>query len=177
VFVTAELTVAAAEVERAEETAGAAPTEVTSEMSAVERAGLYHRGGRLFITTRILVVDLLASRVRPLLIARTRRLHALQAWAVPDEGEPLEREPAFPKRHDSLSWHTPEGLLQRFGLRRCRSSPLCLLARKTSAQGVQDCVCSVVGRPSALWAVPRPYSSPCSANATPHLPPLPGSLN
>ena len=64
--VTAELTAAAAELVRPEEAAAAAPTEVTSEMSAVERAGLYHRGGRLFITTRILVVDLLASRVRPL---------------------------------------------------------------------------------------------------------------
>lgn len=63
--VTAEVVAAAAEVERAEEAAAAAPMEVTSEMSAVERAGLYHRGGRLFITTRILVVDLLASRVRP----------------------------------------------------------------------------------------------------------------
>lgn len=46
-------------------TSAEAPADITNEVPASDRLDLYHTRGCLFVTTRILVVDLLASRIRP----------------------------------------------------------------------------------------------------------------
>lgn len=57
-------------------TAAEAPADVTNEVPAAERLELYYSRATLFVTTRILVVDLLASRIRPRDIAGILVLNA-----------------------------------------------------------------------------------------------------
>lgn len=56
------------------------PEEITNEVPAAERAALYHSASCLFVTTRILVVDLLSGRVAAKDIAGLLVLNA-QRWA------------------------------------------------------------------------------------------------
>lgn len=46
-------------------TTAESPADITNEVPATDRLDLYHARACLFVTTRILVVDLLAARIRP----------------------------------------------------------------------------------------------------------------
>eukprot|EP00887_Chlorella_sp_A99_P005233 scaffold1.g5233.t1 len=68
--------------------AGAPPAEVTADVPSQERTSLYASHAVLFVTTRILVVDLLSSRVRPadiagLLVLNAHRRGERAALALP----------------------------------------------------------------------------------------------
>jgi DNA excision repair protein ERCC-4 len=67
----------------AEAGGGAAPTDITADMSIAERLAHYAAGGCAFVTTRILVVDLLTERLPPSAITGAR---------------PRARAPAAPAR-------------------------------------------------------------------------------
>ena len=82
----AEVTAAAAarQAGGVEAEEGTTPVEVNNEQSAVERCGLYQRGGQLFMTTRILVVDLLSGRSAPFAPARFPMTRV--KWGLPAPG-------------------------------------------------------------------------------------------
>jgi DNA excision repair protein ERCC-4 len=74
------------ELAAADEGATPPPADVTAEMSIAERLASYAAGGCLFVTTRILVVDLLTARLPPSAVSgeRAQRATALQALACPN---------------------------------------------------------------------------------------------
>jgi DNA excision repair protein ERCC-4 len=73
------------ELARTDPTA-AFPTDITAEVPAIERIELYQKSRCCFVTTRILVVDLLSSRLRPTGIAGMLVLNAHNVTETSKEG-------------------------------------------------------------------------------------------